>query len=50
MAGPSCMGKGRTTGNVAVTAHEYLGVYLELDLLTKCHHLVELWESLLLLL
>ena len=49
VAGPICMGKGRNTGNAAVTAHGYIGVYLELDLPTKWHHLVELWENLLLL-
>ena len=25
MAGPICMGRGRNSGNVAVTAHEYIG-------------------------
>ena len=35
-------------GNVAVTVHECTGVYLELDLPTKWHHPVELWENLLL--
>ena len=49
MAGPMCMGRGRNTGDSDVTAHEYIGVYLELDLPTKWHHLVELWENLLLL-
>ena len=50
VAGPSCMGRDRNTGNVVVTAHEYISVYLELGLLTKCCHLVGLWENLLLLL
>ena len=44
------MGRDRNTGNVVVTAHEHINVYLELNLPTKCHHLVELWENLLLLL
>ena len=47
MVGPICMGRGRKTGNAAVIAHEYIGVYLELNLPTKWHHLVELWENLL---
>ena len=50
VAGPSCMDRDRNTGNVVVTAHEYISVYLKLDILTKHHHLVELWENLLLLL
>ena len=44
MAGPSCMGRERNNVNVIVTALEYISIYLELDLLTKCHCLVELWE------
>ena len=48
VAGPSCMDRGRNTGNVVVTAHEYISVYMELVLLTKCHHLVEPLENLLL--
>ena len=50
VGGPSCMGRDRNIGNMVVTAHEYISVYLEVDLLIKCHHLVELWENLLLLL
>ena len=50
VTGPVCMGKGRNPGNVVVTAPEYIGVYLELDLLTKLCHLVGLWENLLLVL
>ena len=29
----------------AAIAHGYIGVYWEFDLLTKCHHLVKLWEK-----
>ena len=35
---------GRYTGNLAVMAHGYIGVYPESDLLTKHYHLVELCE------
>ena len=44
VTGSSVMSRGRNTGNVAVTAHEYIGVYLELHLPTKWHHLLEWWE------
>ena len=30
MVGPVCIGMGRNTGNSAVMAHGYIGVYLEL--------------------
>ena len=39
------MGRGRNTGNLIVTAHVYIYVSLELDLPTKHHHLVKLWEN-----
>ena len=42
MVGPIYMGRGRSTGNSAVTDHGYIGVYLELDPPTKHYHLVEL--------
>ena len=45
--GPSCMGRGRNAGNLVVTAHVYIGVFLELGLPTKHHHLVKLWENIL---
>ena len=50
VAGPSYMGRDRNIGNVVVTAHEYISICLELDLLTKWYHLVELWENFLILL
>ena len=45
-AGPSCMGKDKDTGHAVVTVHGCKSACLELDLLAKCHHLVELWENL----
>ena len=47
VAGPSCMGKDKGTGHAVVTVHGCRRASLELDLLTKCHHPVVLWENLL---
>ena len=39
------MGMGSDIGGLADMCHGCTNVYLGFDLLTKCHHLVELWEN-----
>ena len=39
------MGTDSDTGGLAEMCHGYTIVYLGFDLLTKHHHLVELWEN-----